>query len=87
MSTGTPAPLFRVVVADDSLLVREGIVRILERAGHSVVGVAADGESLRSVVAATVPDVAVVDIRMPPGIDFDELVWRVLETSLSGSDH
>lgn len=60
------APVFRVVVADDSLLVREGIVRILERAGHAVVGQAADGDQLLSIVVATAPDVAVVDIRMPP---------------------
>jgi DNA-binding NarL/FixJ family response regulator len=54
------------VVADDSLLLREGIVRILERAGLDVVGVAADGDELLAVVDATNPDVAIVDIRMPP---------------------
>lgn len=62
---GHPAPL-RVVVADDSVLLREGIVRILERAGHQVVGVAGNGDELLSLVAATMPDVAIVDIRMPP---------------------
>jgi len=62
---GRPAPL-RVVVADDSVLLREGIVRILERAGHEVVGVAGNGEELLRLVAATMPDVAIVDIRMPP---------------------
>jgi DNA-binding NarL/FixJ family response regulator len=63
--TGRPAPL-RVVVADDSVLLREGIVRILERAGHQVVGVAGNGQELLRIVAATLPDVAIVDIRMPP---------------------
>ena len=57
---------FRVVVADDSLLLREGIVRILERAGNEVVGVAGDGAELLEVVEATRPNVAIVDIRMPP---------------------
>ena len=56
----------RVVVADDSVLVREGIVRVLERAGHEVVGVAGTGDEVMRLVAATEPDVAVVDIRMPP---------------------
>lgn len=63
--TGRPASL-RVVVADDSVLLREGIVRILERAGHEVVGVAGTGDELLRIVAATTPDVAIVDIRMPP---------------------
>ncbi len=57
---------FRVVVADDSLLLREGIVRILERAGHEVVGVAGDAAELLAIVEATRPNVAIVDIRMPP---------------------
>jgi len=56
----------RVVVADDSLLLREGIVRILERAGHEVVGVAGDAVQLMAIVEGTRPDVAIVDIRMPP---------------------
>jgi DNA-binding NarL/FixJ family response regulator len=59
-------PALRVVVADDSVLLREGIVRILERAGHEVVGVAGNGDELLRIVAATAPDVAIVDIRMPP---------------------
>jgi DNA-binding NarL/FixJ family response regulator len=56
----------RIVVADDSLLVREGIVRILERAGHEVVGVASNGTELLAIVEGTTPNVAIVDIRMPP---------------------
>jgi DNA-binding NarL/FixJ family response regulator len=63
---GSPTTRLRVVVADDSLLLREGIVRILERAGHEVVGVAGDGDELLAIVASTEPDVAIVDIRMPP---------------------
>jgi DNA-binding NarL/FixJ family response regulator len=63
---GSSTTRLRVVVADDSLLLREGIVRILERAGHEVVGVAGDGDELLAIVASTEPDVAIVDIRMPP---------------------
>ena len=56
----------RVVVADDSLLMREGIARVLERHGHAVVGLAVDGASLLALVDRERPDIAVVDIRMPP---------------------
>jgi DNA-binding NarL/FixJ family response regulator len=56
----------RVVVADDSVLMREGIVRLLEVAGHEVVAQAGDAEDLMRKVRAHKPDVAVVDIRMPP---------------------
>ena len=56
----------RVVVADDSVLLREGIVRLLEEWGFEVVGQAGDAEDLIRKVGAHKPDVAVVDIRMPP---------------------
>jgi DNA-binding NarL/FixJ family response regulator len=55
-----------VVVADDSTLLREGVVRLLEEAGLEVVGQAGDGEDLLRKVRAHRPDVAVVDVRMPP---------------------
>ncbi len=56
----------RVVVADDSVLLREGVVRVLEEAGYEVVGQAGDGEELLRKVRAHKPDIAIVDIRMPP---------------------
>jgi len=56
----------RVVVADDSTLLREGVVRLLEEAGIEVVGQAADAEELMRKVRAHKPDVAIVDVRMPP---------------------
>jgi DNA-binding NarL/FixJ family response regulator len=56
----------RVVVADDSVLLREGIVRLLQEAGFEVVGQAGDAAQLLRKVLAYKPDVAVVDIRMPP---------------------
>jgi DNA-binding NarL/FixJ family response regulator len=63
----------RVVVAEDSVLLREGIVRLLEEADFEVVGQAGDAEDLVRKVGAHKPDVAVVDIRMPPGHTDDGL--------------
>jgi DNA-binding NarL/FixJ family response regulator len=56
----------RVVLADDSLIVRAGLTRLLEAEGCRVVGEVGDGAALRRVVALEAPDVAIVDIRMPP---------------------
>jgi DNA-binding NarL/FixJ family response regulator len=56
----------RVVIADDETLLREGLARLLEEAGLKVVGKAADAEQLMRRVELTRPDVAVVDIKMPP---------------------
>jgi DNA-binding NarL/FixJ family response regulator len=56
----------RIVVAEDSVLLREGIARLLTEEGFDVVGQAADAEDLIRKVGAHRPDVAVVDIRMPP---------------------
>ena len=54
------------VIAEDSVLLREGIARLLEVAGFEVVGQAGDGEDLLRKVGAHRPDVAVIDVRMPP---------------------
>ena len=56
----------RVVIADDSLLVREGIARLLEDGGFEVCGQAGDVSGLLKLLDSTGPDVAIVDIRMPP---------------------
>ena len=56
----------RVIVADDSMLTREGIVRLLRDAGIEVVAEAEDADALLRYVASVRPDVAIVDIRMPP---------------------
>jgi DNA-binding NarL/FixJ family response regulator len=56
----------RVVIAEDSVLVREGIARLLTAEGIEVAGQAGDGEDLLRKVGAHRPDVAIVDIRMPP---------------------
>ncbi|MDP9345385.1 MAG: response regulator transcription factor [Actinomycetota bacterium] len=56
----------RVVLADDSMLLREGIARLLEEAGMEVVAQSGDAEDLLRKVGAHKPDVAIVDVRMPP---------------------
>jgi DNA-binding NarL/FixJ family response regulator len=56
----------RVVIAEDSVLLRDGIARLLELAGFDVVGQASDGQDLLRKVGAHQPDVAVIDVRMPP---------------------
>ncbi len=56
----------RVVIADDSLLLREGLQLLLAEAGHQVVAAAGDGPGLVSAALAERPDVCVVDVRMPP---------------------
>ncbi|MGH3012018.1 MAG: response regulator transcription factor, partial [Gaiellaceae bacterium] len=56
----------RVVIADDSVLLREGVSRLLAEAGFEVVGQAGDAVELLREVEDKAPDVAIVDIRMPP---------------------
>ena len=55
-----------MIVADDSVLLREGLVRLLDESGFEVVGQAGDGEELMRKAKAHKPDIAIVDIRMPP---------------------
>ena len=56
----------RVVIADDAVILREGLARLLDEAGFEVVGLAADADELYALVERCEPDVAIVDIRMPP---------------------
>lgn len=58
--------MLRVVVADDSVLLREGLVRLLTENGHEVVAAVGDGPALVHAVEVHRPDVSVVDVRMPP---------------------
>jgi DNA-binding NarL/FixJ family response regulator len=69
-----PSEPLRVIVAEDDALLREGIASLLHDAGHQVVGRAADAGSLLLKVRSYVPDVAIVDVRMPPGSGDDGLV-------------
>ena len=56
----------RIVIGEDSALFREGLARLLEDAGHDVVGRAADATTLVEAVEREQPDLAIIDVRMPP---------------------
>ncbi|WUJ72325.1 response regulator transcription factor [Kribbella soli] len=56
----------RIVIGEDSALFREGLARLLADAGHEIAGLAVDAPSLMTTVARTAPDLALIDIRMPP---------------------
>jgi DNA-binding NarL/FixJ family response regulator len=59
----------RVVIAEDTVLLREGLAGLLEDDGHDVVGRAGDAEVLLALVVEHEPDLAIVDVRMPPEYD------------------
>src|SRR5690348_9290735 len=56
----------RVVIADDAVLLREGLVRLVEENGHTVVAAVGDGPALVAAIVEHAPDVSIVDVRMPP---------------------
>jgi DNA-binding NarL/FixJ family response regulator len=56
----------RVVIADDAVLLREGLIRLVEENGHAVVAAVGDGPSLVEAIAEHRPNVSIVDVRMPP---------------------
>ena len=58
--------MLRVAIAEDSVLLREGLTRLLAEAGHQVVAAATDAEELMRAVETCDPDVCVIDVRMPP---------------------
>jgi DNA-binding NarL/FixJ family response regulator len=66
----------RIVVAEDDVLLREGIASLLDREGFDVVGTAGDPEGLKTLVREEAPDLAIVDIRMPP-----TQTWEGLEAA------
>ncbi len=61
----------RVVVGEDSVLFREGLVRLLQELGHTTLRAVGDAVALREAVEEHRPDLAIVDIRMPPDLDSD----------------
>jgi DNA-binding NarL/FixJ family response regulator len=61
----TPPPL-RIVIAEDAAIMRDGLTQTLTRRGHNVVAAVADAEALRQAVDTHLPDVAIIDVRMPP---------------------
>jgi DNA-binding NarL/FixJ family response regulator len=56
----------RIIIADDAVLLRQGAARLLEDAGHEIVAQSGDAEDLLRRVRAHTPDVAIIDVRMPP---------------------
>jgi DNA-binding NarL/FixJ family response regulator len=79
MTVSEPAAPTRVALADDDVLLREGLASLLERSGFDVVGQCGDGSKLVALVREQRPDVALVDIRMPPthtteGLDASRLI-------------
>ena len=71
MNTAEP---LRIVVADDNALLREGIASLLTEAGHDVVGRSGDADDLLLKARSYTPDIAIVDVSMPPGYADDGLV-------------
>ncbi|KQX17409.1 LuxR family transcriptional regulator [Streptomyces sp. Root431] len=63
----------RVVLAEDSVLLREGLIGFLTRFGHEVVAAVGDADGLRAAVGAHDPDIVVTDVRMPPGFQDEGL--------------
>jgi DNA-binding NarL/FixJ family response regulator len=79
------SPPLRAVLADDSVLLRDGVARILEDAGIEIVGAVGDGDALIAAVESTRPDIALVDVRMPP-THTDEGIRAALEIRRSHPD-
>jgi DNA-binding NarL/FixJ family response regulator len=70
--------VLRIVIAEDSVLLREGLVQLLARFGHEVVAAAGDADELVGAVAEHHPEIAIVDVRMPPSYT-DEGLRAALE--------
>src|SRR4051794_3987812 len=71
----------RIVLADDDVLLREGLASLLERSGYAVVGQAGDATELLALVREHEPDLAIIDIRMPPkheteGLDAAQVIRK-----------
>jgi serine/threonine-protein kinase PknK len=76
----------RVVLADDDVLLREGLASLLDRSGFDVVGQAGNGPGLLALVRAARPDLAIIDIRMPPRQETEGLrAARVIRDELPGT--
>ncbi len=76
----------RVVLADDDVLLREGLASLLDRSGFDVVGQAGDGPGLLALVRSVQPELAIIDIRMPPAHATEGLqAARVIREELPGT--
>ena len=67
MLPSPPSPPSRVVIAEDAAILRDGLAQLLGDRGYDVVAAVSDAEALRRAVGEHVPDVAIIDVRMPPG--------------------
>jgi DNA-binding NarL/FixJ family response regulator len=86
MPTADSPPAPKVVLADDDVLLREGLASLLDRSGFSVVGQAGDGPGLLALVRSAKPELAIIDIRMPPGHGTEGLqAARVIRAELPGT--
>ncbi|MEP6560184.1 MAG: response regulator transcription factor [Nakamurella sp.] len=77
MQTAQAAPALRIVIGEDDVLLREGLAQILEAAGLDVVARAGDADELLRKIIAFRPDIAIVDVRMPPRREDDGLVVAI----------
>jgi CheY-like chemotaxis protein len=68
-----PARPLRIVLAEDGVLLREGLSELLRRFGHTVVAAVGDAPALAAAVEAGAPDIVVTDVRMPPGFSDEGL--------------
>src|ERR1700719_2884801 len=76
----------RVVLADDDVLLREGLASLLDRSGFEVLGQAGNGTELLALVRSARPELAIIDIRMPPAHATEGLVAaRVIREELPGT--
>ncbi len=72
-----PEPVIRVVLAEDGVLLREGLAGLLQRFGFDVVAVAGDAGELHAAAARHEPDLVITDIRMPPSWNYPCISSRV----------
>lgn len=63
--------MLRIVIAEDSVLFREGLARLLTESGHDVIDAVGDAPSLMTAVDDQMPDLAIIDVRMPPTMTDD----------------
>lgn len=75
--TANPVTSMRIVIAEDSVILRDGLAQLLIDRGHDVVSMVADAESLGPAVDEHRPDVAVVDVRMPPTFTDEGLIAAI----------